>query len=675
MVRATKRLTALYATVTIVLASAPGEARVCGGEIRCQCGDTVSAAATLTDDLGPCRGSALRLVGSAVLDCTGHAIVGSGVVPSASHGVQLEQVSGAQVRNCRVEGFGRGIRLRGGRDATVVDNELVANTYGIEVAGGTSAGIAENHRIEDNVVRASALDGIHLGYGTHGALVTGNTIENSGQENLYLLYNEHSVIRHNTIRGGGAAAIYVKHSEDNHFIANSVSDRPIQIRGRSWGNVFAGNEIVGAAFAFEAHEDGFPHDNLVLGGAVTERYFCFRFAGAFDNRVAGVLIGHCTPAVMEQRDGQDATGNVVDYVLVTADFDGDGLANAEDPCTDTDGDGFADAGFGAAECARDNCRAVFNPDQDDPDADGSGTACDVCPLVFDPAQLDRDADGVGDACSKPCEERDDGAPCDDGDTCTRGDACAGGVCVGGTPRDCDDGNSCTHDSCDAEHGCVNAPNEVPCDDGDPCTRDDICVDAECRGFPPLTCPAPDACHDAGACDPATGACVYARRPDGTRCDDGNACTRTDTCVQGVCTGGSPLACGDADLCTLDTCEPAAGCRHESMHFPALADLFAEPLRAGACDGERVPRKVERLFRRAASLIARAETATPASKASRRLRKAVTTLARANRATGNADAAQLSGACMAVLSERTRDAYVRTVCLSTASGRRDAAPGQ
>ena len=43
------------------------------------------------------------------------------------------------------------------------------------------------------------------------------------------------------------------------------------------------------------------------------------------------------------------------------------------------------------------------------------------------------------------------------------------------------------------------------------------------------------------------------------CEDGNVCTVSDTCSEGVCLGGPGLVCNDGDVCTLDACDEAVGC--------------------------------------------------------------------------------------------------------------------
>ncbi len=53
-------------------------------------------------------------------------------------------------------------------------------------------------------------------------------------------------------------------------------------------------------------------------------------------------------------------------------------------------------------------------------------------------------------------------------------------------------------------------------------------------------------------------CSNPPAPDGTPCNDGNRCTRVDTCQGGACFGSSPVACGDLDACHPGTCDPGTG---------------------------------------------------------------------------------------------------------------------
>ena len=84
--------------------------------------------------------------------------------------------------------------------------------------------------------------------------------------------------------------------------------------------------------------------------------------------------------------------------------------------------------------------------------------------------------------------------------------------------------------------CVGAPNGSACSDLDGCTQTDTCQAGVCTGSNPVVCTPSDQCHDAGTCDIGTGACSNPARPDGTTCDDANACTTADACAGGICSG-------------------------------------------------------------------------------------------------------------------------------------------
>ncbi len=191
----------------------------------------------------------------------------------------------------------------------------------------------------------------------------------------------------------------------------------------------------------------------------------------------------------------------------------------------------------------------------------------------------------------------DGSLCDDGKKCTVNDACTAGTCKG-TPKDCEDGNPCTLNSCvealTANGGCKSESNipGTPCDaDGDPCTVGDKCsgvacipgtvnvcacqVDADCAVqdsanlclgkhictnnlcvLDPTTVTPP--CTNlnlqcqVNTCDPTTGKCAPANRPNTIHCTDGDVCTFPDLCTDGVC-ASTPVVCNDGNDCTDDAC--------------------------------------------------------------------------------------------------------------------------
>jgi hypothetical protein len=116
-------------------------------------------------------------------------------------------------------------------------------------------------------------------------------------------------------------------------------------------------------------------------------------------------------------------------------------------------------------------------------------------------------------------------------------------------------------ACDAGTGACVAPpvaNGIACNDSDACTQTDTCQAGTCTGANLVTCAAPDQCHTAGTCNSATGLCSNPAKVDGTSCNDGNACTQTDVCQAGTCTGSNPVVCA-----ALDACHEAGSCDSQS----------------------------------------------------------------------------------------------------------------
>jgi hypothetical protein len=236
-------------------------------------------------------------------------------------------------------------------------------------------------------------------------------------------------------------------------------------------------------------------------------------------------------------------------------------------------------------------------------------------------------DTAPDVAPDPCIGAPFFTPCDDDNACTEKDQCIEGACVG-TPRDCSDGNPCTDDSCAPGGTCAHAPNTASCDDDNACTSSDVCSGGTCAGAPVNN----SACDDANPCtlqdSCAAGVCTgtlnlcddlnpctrdfcevgHADATPGTwcvheprdiDCDDVNACTTLDTCVDGQCVGvanvgglctdgnlctsgdkcgadgvcaGVPnVDCDDDNPCTVDTCTAAGGCLHLSDVGLACSD--------------------------------------------------------------------------------------------------------
>ncbi|MBI5525892.1 MAG: putative Ig domain-containing protein, partial [Deltaproteobacteria bacterium] len=159
----------------------------------------------------------------------------------------------------------------------------------------------------------------------------------------------------------------------------------------------------------------------------------------------------------------DFGGWYVDDVLVTDDFDGDGIKNDTDNCPMVPNPGQEDADSDGVGDACDNCGDEPNPGQADGDGDGVGNACDNCPGVPNPGQENGDPDEFGDACDncpavanpgqEDCNGNGVGDACDPADPDSDGDliadACDNCPAVQNPGQhDCD--GDLTGDACDSE---------------------------------------------------------------------------------------------------------------------------------------------------------------------------------------------------------------------------------
>src|SRR5260370_29624815 len=110
--------------------------------------------------------------------------------------------------------------------------------------------------------------------------------------------------------------------------------------------------------------------------------------------------------------------------------------------------------------------------------------------------------------------------------------------------------------------CAFRPDGTTCDDHNACTHIDRCAGGQCVGGDAVVCTAADQCHVAGTCDPRTALCSNPATADGTQCTLPNASAACaagacglQSCVPGFgnCDGASPDGCETPLLTSIDNC--------------------------------------------------------------------------------------------------------------------------
>jgi len=105
-----------------------------------------------------------------------------------------------------------------------------------------------------------------------------------------------------------------------------------------------------------------------------------------------------------------------------------------------------------------------------------------------------------------------------------------------------------------------------CDDGNACTEDDQCIDGACKGTPTV-CDDGNLCTQ-DICDKNAGCWHPAAN---VPCDDGDPCTGLDFCKDGDCMSGFTPPCDDGNPCTEDYCMAGKGCFYKMLDGSACDD--------------------------------------------------------------------------------------------------------
>lgn len=227
------------------------------------------------------------------------------------------------------------------------------------------------------------------------------------------------------------------------------------------------------------------------------------------------------------------------------------VCNDGDVCTDD----YCDLADGA-------CKTTFNSApcvDDDPCSINEFCLDGTCVFIETKDCEDGDActDNFCDPITGFCRETINAAECEDGDPCTVGDYCELGNCLTGNPKNCSDNNECTADVCRAGDGeCLHTPTAgISCGAANKCIISGTCNSAGTCDATYKTCDDQKFCTN-DSCNPTSGLCIYT--PNTLPCNDGNACTISDVCFNGLCSG-TDRTCNDSIACTNDSCNTSTGC--------------------------------------------------------------------------------------------------------------------
>ena len=190
-------------------------------------------------------------------------------------------------------------------------------------------------------------------------------------------------------------------------------------------------------------------------------------------------------------------------------------------------------------------------------------------------------------------------------------------------------------------------------DGDSLTEEMIDVDGTVRDSTTLV--------KSPGSTPSTTTTSSTTTTTSTSATSGGSTTTSTTRAADAC---GRRACDDGNRCTLDTCAPGGGCRHEPVDLAALRASIDSEFTVDACVGQPAPVLVTALLRQARGQVEQAAHATSLVRARRLLARALQSLRRSGRrASVAARRGRMSASCAAALGAGIRTAEDRGTCLA------------
>jgi len=192
---------------------------------------------------------------------------------------------------------------------------------------------------------------------------------------------------------------------------------------------------------------------------------------------------------------------------------------------------------------------------------------DNCPDVYNPSQEDTDANGIGDACETPITTTTTSIPSGGSNSGSGGgDTSGGGYGDSTLQPECIVDMDCQIDYlCDTKNGvCVECMDDSHCDDGLYCNGNELCHDNKCIG-------GTNPCDETEVCDEENDRCLDCE--SNMDCDDGIFCNGAELCDDGGCVEDKEPCVSD-EICMEDVDQ----CWNiEKLTALSLRDTLARPI--------------------------------------------------------------------------------------------------
>ncbi len=127
------------------------QAAYCGGDVQCNCGDTVNQDYVMEENLLNCAGTwGLTVNIGVTLDCNGHTI--SGLDIWDSYGIYLSHENDVTVKNCHVKDFMHNVLFVETSSTEIVNNTFQGGLYGMSLTQASTGNLIWNNNFFDNSV-------------------------------------------------------------------------------------------------------------------------------------------------------------------------------------------------------------------------------------------------------------------------------------------------------------------------------------------------------------------------------------------------------------------------------------------------------------------------------------------------------------------------------------------